>query len=104
VQGESEARAKSFVRQPRVHHVRSWLHFYRAIKAGTKTHDLRKNDRGYAVGDHLMLHEYDNINGRETGERLCVEITYITDNNVPCAFSSAVLQRDYCILSIQKRS
>jgi len=30
-----------------------------------------------------------------------VEITYITSNNTPCAFSSAVLDKDYCILSLR---
>lgn len=95
---------KPFVRQARVHNVRSWSHFFQAIKAGVKTHDLRKNDRGYQVGDHLLLHEYNNIDGCTTGERICVEITYITDNNHPCAFSSAVLDRAYCILSIKRKA
>ncbi len=88
-------------RTPRVHNVKSWSHFYQAIVAGLKTHDLRKNDRGYEVGDTLMLHEYDNVNGGFTGQRRAVTITYITDNRMPCAFSSAVLPHDYSILSIK---
>lgn len=84
------------------HYVKSWAHFYDAIAAGQKTHDLRKNDRDYRVGDKLILQRYDNINGVYTGEELPVEVTYITNNTVPCAFSSAVLPSDYAILSIQK--
>lgn len=86
----------------RIHDVKSWAHFYDAIAAGKKLHDLRKNDRDYQVGDLLNLRRYDNINGRYTGESTTVEITYMTSNRVPCAFSSAVLPNDYCILSIRK--
>jgi uncharacterized protein YqfB (UPF0267 family) len=84
-----------------VHNVKSWAHFYDAIVKGDKTHDLRKNDRNYKVGDCLNLQRYDNINGVYTGERCIVVITYITSTEIPCAFSSAVLDKDYCILSIK---
>jgi hypothetical protein len=30
-----------------------------------------------------------------------VEVTYITNRTVPCAFSSAVLAPGYCILSLK---
>lgn len=86
---------------PTVHDVKSWSHFFQAIKSGAKLHDLRKNDRNYNVGDILLLHEYDFINGRYTGDNIKAEITYMTDNRVPCAFSSAVLDAGYCILSLR---
>lgn len=84
------------------HHVRSWAHFFDAIERGDKTHDLRKDDRNYRVGDWLILDRFDNINGVSTGAQCVVEITYITDRNTPCAFSSSVLPNGYCILSIRK--
>ena len=84
----------------KTHEVKSWSHFYDAIVAGAKRHDLRKNDRDYKVGDVLKLCRYDNINGKYTGEDCFVEISYITSNQFPCAFSSAVLPHDYCILSL----
>jgi hypothetical protein len=83
------------------HEVKSWLHFYEAIKAGKKMHDLRKDDRNYKVGDIVVLKEYDNICGFYTGEQIEAEITYITNRTVPCAFSSAVLESGYCILSLK---
>lgn len=87
----------------KIHYVRSWSHLYDAIDAGFKVHDLRKNDRDYKVGDHLVLQRFDNTTGTFTGEELKVEITYITGrDHVPCAFSSAVLDNNYCILSIKK--
>lgn len=85
----------------KTHFVKSWSHFFQEIVAGNKLHDLRLNDRDFQVGDQLVLEEYDNINGRYTGERAQTIITYITNKRVPCAFSSAVLPADYCILSIK---
>lgn len=83
------------------HHVKSWSHFFDAIKDGRKLHDLRKLDRDYNVGDILVLQKYDNINGNYTGDEIEVEITYITSNKTPCAFSSSALDRDYGIFSLR---
>jgi hypothetical protein len=84
------------------HEVKSWAHFFDAIAAGVKLHDLRKNDRNYQVGDQLLLKRYDIQKGEFTGEECLVEVTYITSNRYPCAYSSAVLPHDYCILSLKK--
>lgn len=89
-------------RKPRIHHVRSWSWLFDPINAGRKTHDLRIDDRDYAVGDLLVLNRYDPERGQLTGEQCTVEITYITSRDHPCAFSSAVLSKDYVILSIRK--
>lgn len=83
------------------HTVKSWAHFFDAIRDGRKLHDLRIMDRDYKVGDFMILQKYDNINGRYTGDELKVEITYITSDKVPCAFSSSALAKDYAILSIK---
>lgn len=84
------------------HTVKSWTHFFQAIKNGYKKHDLRDmKDRNYQVGDTMTLCEYDNIKGQFTGDTLDVKITYITSREVPCAFSSAVLDGDFCILSLE---
>jgi uncharacterized protein YqfB (UPF0267 family) len=84
-----------------IHEVKSWSHFFDAIEAGAKKHDLRKNDRDYKVGDTLRLLRYDNINGKYTGGTQVVAVTYVTSNQFPCAFSSAVIPNDYCILSLE---
>lgn len=84
----------------KTHYCKSWTYFYDAIVSGEKTHDLRINDRDFAVGDIIVLRRYDQVNGKYTGEECEVKITYITSNKTPCAFSCAVLNKEYCILSI----
>lgn len=92
------------IQPERIHLVKSWAHFFDAIKAGIKTHELRDNDRKYEIGDLMCLQRYDNINGKYTGEECVVQITYITNRERPCAFSGSVLDPKYCILSIRKVS
>lgn len=87
------------------HLVRSWIHLFEAMLSGAKSHDLRFDDRGYRVGDVILYREYDVTKGAYTGRQQQVEITYITgrgEGQSPCAVSSAVLHRDYVILSIRK--
>jgi Domain of unknown function (DUF3850) len=82
--------------------LKSWSPYFQAIKAGKKTHDLRsKKDRSYWIGEYLKLEEYDPFTGKYSGDSVIVEVTYITSDVTPCAFSSAVLDKEYCILSIK---
>lgn len=43
----------------RVHHLKSWVEPFQAMKEGRKIFDVRKDDRGFMVGDVLCLHEWD---------------------------------------------
>ena len=84
------------------HRVKSWPTFFEATLSGVKTHDVRRIDREYHVGDTLRLQEFDPERQQYTGRELCVRITFITSANLPCALSEACLHPDYCILSITK--
>lgn len=85
------------------HRVKSWTHLYQAAKSGHKKHDFRDlTERDYKVGDTLILCEYNFELGEFTGMESTYRITYITSNRTPCALSSAVLDNDYCVLSIEK--
>jgi len=88
-------------RQGVVHDVKCWPHLFTAIARGEKRHDLRRSsDRNYAVGDRLLLREYDNDIKEYTGRTLIVTITYVTSADMPCALSDEALHPDFCILSI----
>lgn len=84
-----------------IHILKSWPQFFKAILEGDKKHDLRSMDRGFEVGDKVVLQEYDPINGLYLGREIMASITFITSEDTPCAYSSAVLQRGYCILSLE---
>jgi hypothetical protein len=81
--------------------MKSWSHFFDAIVKREKRHDLRKMDRPFKIGDVLELRRFDNIKGEYTGEVAYCEVTYITSKDTPCAFSSAVLDDGFCILSLK---
>lgn len=83
-----------------VHIVKSWPWFFQPIKSGLKLHDLRRNDRDYKVGDIIELHEFDPQKGEFTGDVVRREITFITSNAFPCAYSSAYLAREAVIISL----
>lgn len=50
-------------------------HFH-PVHSGKKTAELRKNDRGYQVGDLLHLREFSD--GKYTGSVVMREVTYVT--------------------------
>jgi transcriptional regulator with XRE-family HTH domain len=60
----------------------------------TKNFELRKNDRGFKVGDDIALMEYDN--GAFTGRMVYREITYILEGG------EYGLDKDYVILSLKE--
>lgn len=61
------------------HLVKSWPQEFQAVLLGAKTHEFRKNDRDYQVGDVVTLQEWEPglPDGSYTG-RLCqVLVTHI---------------------------
>lgn len=83
------------------HFLKSWPRFFSAIQDGSRTHELRKNDRDYHVGDRLVLQEFDISTDIYTGRKCTVEVTSITSIYEPCAVSDEALHKDYCILSVK---
>ncbi|ARK07468.1 hypothetical protein LAV_00068 [Sphingobium phage Lacusarx] len=82
--------------------VKSWPQFFGPMLDGTKKHDMRnKRDRQYRVGDKMLLREFDPFGGGYTGRSAIFKITYITSNETPCALSSAGLDDEMAILSVQ---
>lgn len=71
----------------RVHHLKSWPEPFAAMEEGRKTFDVRKDDRGFMVGDVICLHEWDpglqpyaslDVEPGETkADRLYRKVTYV---------------------------
>ncbi len=64
---------------PQRHELKAWPAYFEAVKSGVKTFEVRKNDRGYQVGDDLVLNEWSPDKGGYTGRKIHRMITYIFD-------------------------
>ena len=85
----------------RTHYLKSWPQFFAPIRQGTRTHELRRNDRDFRVGDLLVLQEYNPETQSYTGGKCRVEVTSMTSFAQPCAVSGEGLNPDFCILSVR---
>lgn len=77
----------------RTHKLKLTVKYFDAVCNGSKTFELRKNDREYKVGDILEMEEYGG-GGVGTGRAVKAVITYILEGY-------AGLEDGYCILSIK---
>ncbi len=58
-----------------IHDLKTLPEYYDAVDKGVKTYELRFDDRNYAVGDMLILREWQD--GKYTGRKLTAKITHI---------------------------
>jgi len=59
------------------HILKTWPEFFRAVKTGKKTFEMRLNDRNYQVGDVLILKEYEPFTEEFSGDYLIKKVTYL---------------------------
>ena len=78
-----------------VHQLKILPQHFQDVLSGRKTFELRKDDRGYQVGDELILAEWDGE--KYTGVAIPVRVTHILRNHPEYG-----LMDGYCILSIKK--
>ena len=81
-----------------LHELKTWPEYFEEVKSGKKRFELRKDDRGFKVGHHLMLMEYEPKSGAYTGRSLLVKVMYLK-RDVPFG-----LMVGYCIMSIKLES
>lgn len=78
-----------------VHYLKILPQYYRAVLEERKTFEVRKNDRNFAVGDEVMLTEYDpDYCGGLTGRVWHGVITYLLNDPAYC-------KKGYVIFSIE---
>lgn len=78
-----------------IHELKIFTTYFDAVRNGAKTFELRKNDRGFKVGDFLALNEWDGES--YTGSTELVKVTYILSPN-----DFMVCRGGYAVMSIAK--
>lgn len=76
-----------------MHELKTWPPYFEAIEQGIKTFELRRDDRGFKVGDWLNLREWDPMTSTYTGRDHQVQILYMIDQH-------AGLQPGYVVLGL----
>lgn len=82
------------MKQHKLHALKLLPVYFEPVKDKVKTFEIRKNDRGFEIGDILHLKEYDAINQEYTGRGCYRTIKYILNG------PGYGLEEGYCILSI----
>lgn len=83
----------------KTHDLKIYPRFFEPVLTGEKKAELRRDDRGYAVGDILNLKEWDPSGigpGFYTGREIKVRVTHIIDGSV-----SMGMFHDMRVLSIE---
>ena len=79
----------------RTHKLKTWPSFFEALREGSKTYEVRRNDRDFAVGDLLDLREWepDGV-GHWTGRAEYRVVTHILHGG------DFGIERGYCVMAI----
>ena len=90
------------------HELKTWPEPFEAVWRDRKRYEIRKNDRGFAVGDVLVLHEWRprlhgvfpqtvgmDGNAHYTGRVIRTEVEYMTDGG------AWGLPAGLCVMSIR---
>lgn len=77
-----------------IHRLKITPAMYMAVRDKRKTWELREDDRGFAVGDFLVLEEFDGVS--YTGASMVRVVTYILKNAEQFG-----LPATHCIMSIE---
>lgn len=78
----------------KTHEIKCWPKYFKLIWDGTKSFEVRKNDRDYKVGDAVKIYEWDPKTKIYTGRLLVRIITYKLQGEVG-------LPKDTCILQLR---
>jgi hypothetical protein len=76
------------------HHLKCWVSYFGAVLDGSKPFEVRRDDRGFEVGDELLLREYHRVTDTYTGRELLVVVTY--------KFAKGPLRVGWCVLGIRR--
>lgn len=79
----------------KVHKLKTWPSYFEDIFTGSKTFEVRKNDRDFKQGDWLKLEEYNQLTRTYTGRQIHKQVGYILYGP---AFG---IEDGYCVMSLK---
>lgn len=83
------------------HELKIWPEFFEAIMSGSKTFELRRDDRGFVKGDLLALSEWDPATKEYTGRGTSRIVTYLLGHRADAGCAATFgLQPGYVIMGI----
>jgi hypothetical protein len=77
----------------RYHDLKTWPPYFEHVKKGRKTFEFRKNDRGFEVGDIVILREWLPTEQKYTGRVVSKRIEYLIEDET-------LIPSEYCIFSL----
>lgn len=78
---------------PKYHRLKTWPPYFQWMLDGQKTFELRKNDRGFEQGDHLVLEEWLPGEKEYTGRVLVRKVGVVV-------YGAWGLEEDTCAMSL----
>lgn len=77
------------------HILKTWPEYFKEVQSGTKTFEVRKNDRDFLVGDILELQEWDPQNKWYTGNFTLKQICYKLEGG------QFGIEKGFCVLGLR---
>lgn len=77
------------------HELKVWPPFFQGVIDGTKSFEIRKNDRNFALGDILYLREFNPELMRYSGRSTRRQVVYFLDS---CSFAG--IEKGYCVMGL----
>lgn len=84
----------------KTHRLKTWPAEFAAVKDGFKTCEVRFDDRGYKVGDRLLLQEFEPRRKVYTGKELLVRVDHVLRAGETVVKSA--LAKDWVVMSIER--
>ena len=72
------------------HDLKVWCGFFPALLDGSKSFEVREDDRGYQVGDKLRLREYSPGPDEYTGREVSRTVTYMMSGDEVMGYAFGV--------------
>jgi len=76
------------------HELKVWSEYFHLIRDRKKEFEIRKNDRGFRVGDSLLLKEWNPKTQKYTGRYIIRKITYMIQGKFG-------LPEDICVMQLR---